>query len=204
MKDNILLLGAGGHGLVLAEIAKSRGYKKICFLDDQLDKKYPYEIIGKINDYPFFIKDFDFFVSIGINEIRKKIFTKILYSNCTLVNLIHPTAIVAESVNLSKGIAIMPNAVINSMSKIGLGSIVNTSASIDHESVVGDFVHISPGCCIAGKVTICDMSWLGIGCNVINGITICENCIIGGGTTVIESINMPGTYVGTPIRRIDK
>lgn len=204
MKNNILLIGAGGHGLVLAEIAKLIGYKNIYFLDDEYDKDYPYEIIGGIDDFFLYKDDYDFFVSIGSNDIRKAITAKIYSNNCKLVNLIHPSAIISDSVQLSEGIAIMPNTVINSKSKIGQGAIINTASSIDHETIIGNFVHISPGCHLAGQVLIEDMCWLGIGCNVINGIRICEKCIIGAGSTIIREIQKSGTYAGTPVRRIEK
>ena len=203
MKNNILLIGAGGHGLVLAEIAKLIGYKRICFLDDEYDKDYPYDIIGGINDFLLYKDNYDFFISIGSNKSRRDIAAKIYSRHCKLVNLIHPSAIISDSAQLSEGIAIMPNTVINSKSKIGLGAIINTSTSIDHENIIGDFVHVSPGCHLGGQVSIDNMCWLGIGCNVINNIKICEECIIGAGSTIIKDIKKSGTYVGTPIRRVE-
>lgn len=203
MKNNILLIGAGGHGLVLAEIAKLIGYKKICFLDDKYDKDYPYDIIGGIIDFLVYKDDYDFFVSIGSNEIRREITEKVYSNDCKLVNLIHPSAIISDSVELSEGIAIMPNTIVNPNSKIGLGAILNTATSIDHENVIEEFVHISPGCHLAGQVSIGKMSWLGIGCNVINDIRICEKCIIGAGSTITKDIKKSGIYVGTPVRRIE-
>ena len=34
MKDKIVIIGASGHGKVVADIAKLNGYKEIIFLDD--------------------------------------------------------------------------------------------------------------------------------------------------------------------------
>lgn len=34
MKNSLVIIGAGGHGRVCAEIAELNGYKKILFLDD--------------------------------------------------------------------------------------------------------------------------------------------------------------------------
>lgn len=202
IRDKILFLGAGGHGLVLADIAKKIGYKEIKFLDDQANKYFTYEIIGRLNDFSKYQESYDLFVSIGNNKVREKITKRLKQKNCHQVNLIHPSSVLSESVSIAEGICIMPNVVINAQSQIGTGCILNTSSSIDHEAVIKDFVHISPGCHLSGQVTIGERCWLGTGCNIINNITICDNCIIGAGATIIKNIDTSGTYISMPLRRI--
>ena len=97
----------------------------------------------------------------------------------------------------------MANAVLNADVKIGKGCIINTAATIDHDCTINDFVHISPGVKIAGTVDIGKKTWIGIGSSIINNLTICDNCIIGAGSTVIYDIKCSGTYVGSPVRRIN-
>lgn len=203
MDKKIILIGAGGHGLVVAEIAKLNGYKEIFFLDDNIYKKYDYPIIGKIAEYKNF-ENYDFFVSIGNNQIRKKLLNRLIEGKQNIPILIHPSAILSSNVKIGLGTVIMPGTIINCNSQIGTGVIINTGVTIDHENIINDFVHISPGCHLSGQVTVKEGSWLGTGCNVINNITICEKSTIGAGSTIIHDILSPGIYIGTPVRRINK
>lgn len=203
INKKIILIGAGGHGLVLADIAKLNGYNQIYFIDDAENKKYKYPILGKTKEAHKYIDIYDFFISIGDNQIRQTVFDYITDIGGRIVNLIHPNAVIAEDCLLDNGIAVMANVVINSSSTIKKGSIINTSSSIDHENEIGEFVHISPGCHLAGQVKIGSLSWLGIGSIVSNGISIYQNVIVGANSTVIKDINQSGVYIGTPTRRID-
>lgn len=201
MCKKIILIGAGGHGLVVAEIALLNGYREVYFLDDNINKEYDYPILGKIESFPKY-NDCDFFVSIGNNHFRKKIIENLLNENKSLATLIHPSAIISKGCEVGIGTVIMPGAILNCKSKIGQGSIINTASIVEHENEIGNFVHLSPGCHLSGQVKIQDETWLGTGCNVVNNVSICKKCIIGAGSTITDDIDMSGTFVGTPARRI--
>ena len=147
---------------------------------------------------------YDFFISLGNNEIRAKLFDQIVRFNGKLVNLIQPSSVIADDFLLGKGVAIMANVVINSKTEINDGCIINTLSSVDHENKIGKFVHISPGCHLSGKVQIGAKCWLGTGCNVVNNILICEESIIGAGSVIIKDIVESGTYVGVPSKRVKR
>lgn len=204
----IYIIGAGGHGKVVADIAKKNGYKKIFFLDDFTKGQLgTYSIVGTtddIDDIHQRDKDADFFVAIGNNEIREKVFKKLKERDIKLPILIHPSAVIDETVKIEEGTVIMANAVINAGTKVGKNSIINTSASVDHDCIIEDCVHVSPGVHIAGTVHIGKRTWVGIGSSVINNINICDDVIVGAGTTIIKHIERPGKYVGMPLRRLDQ
>ena len=206
MKDRILIIGASGHGKVVADIAKLNGYKEIVFLDDDVNKKNcgRYEVIGTSDDICRFVNNYDLFVAIGNNKIRKRIAKILSDKNIIQPVLIHPSAIVDETVLIKEGTVIMANTVINADTRIGKGCIINTSSSIDHDCDINDFVHISPGVHIAGTVRIGDNTWIGTGASVINNICITADCIIGAGSVVIDDISNCGTYVGSPVRMVKK
>jgi sugar O-acyltransferase (sialic acid O-acetyltransferase NeuD family) len=173
------------------------------FLDDKSTEKLPkFNILGKVESIlNYFNKGFCFIVAIGDNHIRQKIMES--YYMVEWYTAIHPSAVIANDVQIGKGTAIMANAVINPGSKVGCGAIINTASTVDHDCVIGDFVHISPGAHLAGTVRVGDRTWIGMGANVINNIDICADCTIGAGTVVIKNINECGTYVGVPaIRKI--
>lgn len=192
----IIIIGAGGHGRVVSETAKLNGYKEIDFLDDA-DKQ---TAVGKVSDFIKYIDEADFIVAIGSNAVRMKIQSDLKKSGANIVSLIHPNAIVSESVSIGKGTVVMAGAVINAGAVIGDGTIINTCASVDHDCKIGDFSHISVGARICGMVGIGDCTWIGAGATVINNINICNGSTVGAGAVVVKDINEIGTYVGVPAK----
>lgn len=204
MCNKLMIIGAGGHGKVVANIAKLNGYKEIYFLDDDVLKKYigKYQIIGTTKDIDKYKEEYDFFVAIGNNDIRKNISLKLSNLNIRQPILVHPTAVIDETVQLSEGTVVMANAVINADTKISKGVIINTGATVDHDCSIGEYTHICPGVHIAGTVTIGSNVWIGIGCSLTNNISICNNTVIGAGGVVLKDVINKGTYVGVPTKKV--
>lgn len=205
MKGKLLIIGASGHGKVIADIAIKMGkWQSIAFLDDDEGIKLSLgmNVIGKTDDAFKYINEFDIFVAIGNNETREKIQERLELEGASIPILIHPKAVIGEQVKLGSGTVIMAGVVINCCTCVGKGCIINTGATIDHDNVLGDYVHISPGVNLAGTVNIGKGSWLGIGSTVINNISIVDGCRIGAGAVVIRDITETGTYVGVPARKI--
>jgi len=205
MNRKLLIIGAGGHGKVAADIAsKMEKWDKISFLDDNstLGSVMGYDILGPTSNVYTFIYDHDLFVAIGDNKTRYHFFQKLESTNANLVTLIHPSAVIGEQVSIGVGTVIMPRVVINCCTKIGKGCILNTGSTVDHDNIIEDFVHISPGVHLAGGVRIGTGSWLGIGSTVSNNITITSWSTVGAGGVVIKDLSDPGVYVGVPVRRI--
>lgn len=200
MNKQLIIIGAGGHGRVVADIARLRGYKNIAFLDDNTVTNV--NQIGCVSDFKKHIDTADFFVAIGNNAIRKTIFKKLESHGANIVNMLHPNAVTAEDVAIGKGIAVMAGAVINTGSQINDGAIVNTGSSVDHDCIVDKFSHISVGSHLAGTVTVGECTLIGAGATVINNITICKDCTIGAGAVVVKNIEEPGVYAGIPARKI--
>lgn len=201
MSNELIIIGASGHGKVVADIARKNNYENIVFLDDNLDVKTcgNYPVIGgccvAVNH-----QDSDFIVAIGNAKIRQKIQSKLLEQGFNVVTLIHPAAVVASDVEIGIGTVIMAGAVINPCTKIGQGCIINTCSSVDHDCRIGDYVHVSVGAHTSGTVTIGDSTWIGAGATVSNNIEITSGCVIGAGAVVINDLLEKGTYVGVPAR----
>lgn len=204
MKKKLVIIGAGGHGKVVASIAKLNGYEEIVFLDDDVSKKTVgnYLIVGTTKDILKYKEDYDFFVGIGYNKIRENITHQLDEYGIIQPKLIHPSAVIDETVIIEDGVVIMANAVVNADSKIEKGVIVNTAATVDHDCIIEKFTHVCPGSHLAGGIHVGKRVWVGIGSTIINNLSICDDCILGGGSVVIHSINESGTYVGNPVRKI--
>ena len=192
----LTIVGASGHGKVIADIARKCGYNEIVFLDDaeSVHECGGYPVVGKSSEAATI--DSDVIIGIGNASIRKRIQESILKGN--LVTLIHPDAVVADDVEIGAGTVVMAGAVINPGVTIGKGCIINTCSSVDHDCKLGDFVHISVGSHVAGTVEIGDRTWIGVGATVTNNVNICGDCMIGAGAVVIKNIMQPGTYIGLP------
>ncbi|WDC84201.1 acetyltransferase [Caloramator sp. mosi_1] len=206
MKGNLIIIGASGHGKVVADIASKMGnWNDILFLDDNESTKecLGFRVVGKISEAYKYKEVADFFIAIGKNEVREKIQENLIYEGFNIVSLIHPNAVIGTDVKIGVGTVVMAGAVINSSTKIGKGCIINTNSSVDHDNIIGDYVHISPGANLAGTVTIGKGSWIGIGSSIINNINVISSCKIGAGAVVVNDISEPGTYVGVPARKID-
>lgn len=197
---SLLIIGAGGHGKVVADIASKNGYDEIIFLDDneELTECGGYPVIGRNNQYTAY--DADVFIAIGNPKARETLFKKVEFSEKKIPTLIHPSASIAGDVSIGNGTVVAAGAVINPGTIIGKGCIINTSSSVDHDCIIKDFVHVSVGAHIAGTVQVGKRTWIGIGATVSNNIRICEDCMIGAGAVVIKNIERQGVYIGMPAK----
>jgi sugar O-acyltransferase (sialic acid O-acetyltransferase NeuD family) len=196
--NRLIIIGASGHGKVVADIAALNGYEDIVFLDNDsaISSCSGYPVLGP--DTMTAELDGDVFIAVGNAKIRQKLMER--DAERTFPVLVHPNAVVAKGVEIGEGSVVMAGAVINPGAKIGKGCIINTSSSVDHDSVVSDYCHVSVGAHISGTVVVGTGTWIGAGATVSNNINICGGCLIGAGAVVIKDINEPGTYVGVPVK----
>lgn len=196
----LVIIGASGHGKVIADIARKNGYKEIVFLDDDesVHECGGYPVIGKSSEAGTI--DADIIIGIGNAGVRKTIQESV--DKNKIVTLIHPDAVVAEDVVMGAGTVVMAGAVINPGTHIGKCCIINTCSSVDHDCKVGDYVHISVGSHLCGTVSVGNETWIGAGATVSNNVNICSDCMIGAGAVVIKDIKESGTYVGVPVKRV--
>lgn len=195
--ERLIIVGASGHGKVIADIAMRNGYTDIVFLDDNpaLRECAGFSVVGKTADVAKL--DGDKIVAIGNPEIRERI-----QDTIHPVTLVHPDAAISRRVTLGEGTVVMAGAVVNSDAVIGRGCIINTGASVDHDCKLSDFVHVSVGAHVAGTCRIGQRTWIGAGATVSNNIVICGDCMIGAGSVVVRDIVESGTYVGCPAKKI--
>lgn len=201
MNKKVVIIGAGGHGRVVADIAESCGDTVLGFLDDSETPNNKVNVIGKSdNAIKYCDGETYLFVAVGNCDVRKKVFNSL--PNAKWYTAIHPSAVISPSATIGEGTCVMPNTAVNNSAVIGKGVIVNTCASVDHDCVIGDFVHIACGVHIAGTVTVGDRTWIGIGSSVSNNLSIGSDIMIGAGTVVVKDISEKGTYVGVPAKKI--
>lgn len=206
MRKKVVIIGAGGHAKVIADMIEKSEDEIVGFLDDNKKKGTTiikeYKVLGDFNNrFPLAIanSDYEFIIAIGDNKKREEISHS---PNLKFYTAIHPSAQIGLDVEIKEGTVIMANACINSSAKIGKHCIINTGAIIEHDNIIEDFVHISPNVALGGTVKIGKNTHVGIGSIIKNNITICENCKIGAGAVVVKDIKEEGTYVGVPAKGI--
>ena len=202
----LCIIGAGGYGKVVAEIAELQNkYDEIFFLDDaNVESCGGYRVVGAVSEYIKYVKKCDYVVAIGNNEIRKKIIEQLLKANAALPTLIHPCATVSRSAKIALGCVVMAGVIVNADARIGKGTILNTCCSVDHDDQIGQYCHISVGAHLAGTVKTGDNVFIGVGGIVKNNVQICSNVVIGAGAVVVKNVVEEGVYVGVPVRKMEK
>lgn len=201
MSKKLVIIGASGHGKVIADIALRNGYEIVGFLDDNdtIKEIGGFPLLGSVLDVAKFASECEFFIAIGNNRIREMIAEKYAVNWATLI---HPTAVIGREVELKAGTVVMANAVINPSARIGMHCIINTGAVIEHDNFLDDYVHVSPNAALAGTVHAGKRVHVGVGACVKNNVTITDDVTIGAGAAVVKDITEAGVYVGVPARRI--
>lgn len=206
MIKRLAIVGASGHGQVIADIAIACGVKEIVFYDDrwqELREHYGYSVLGNVNDAiaDATTKYDSAVVAIGNAKIRAAIQSQL---PSVAPALVHPTSVISASARVGSGTVVMPNTVVNAHTVIGDGVIINSGAVVEHDCKVGDYSHICPNTSVAGSVTIGTHSWIGIGSAIIQLLTIGNNVTVGAGSVVIRNVPDGQTVVGNPAKLIKR
>lgn len=191
MNKRLAIIGAGGHGKVIGEIALLNKYNVIDFFDDRVDKikKYPFKICGDLAQLKNNFKNYDvFFVALGDNKVRYDKISWLKKQKKNIISLIHPKSTISQFSSIEVGSCVMANAVINAGTIIKEGVIINTSSSIDHDCLIKDYAHISPNCSLSGNVCVGKFTHLGTGTSVHPDINIGQNVKTGIGSKIYKDI----------------
>lgn len=213
---NLIIMGAGGHAKVTADIiralhldvtgltdqnpemlntvAEPGGAKVILTQDKLLEHLENYQKLPDPISHGV--------VAIGHNGVRLRLSRQLGHTLAPA--LVHPAATISPSATLGAGTTVLPRVVVNANASIGLAAILNTGCIIEHDCVLGDGVHISPGATLCGNVTVGDRSWVAAGATVIPGVRIGKDAIIGAGATVIRDVPDGTTVVGSPAKPLSR
>jgi sugar O-acyltransferase (sialic acid O-acetyltransferase NeuD family) len=208
----ILIIGAGGHAQVIADVILCRtrlgeDVRLVGFVDDNTrllgSEMFGVKVLGRIEQVAEFDPD-AVIVGIGDNATRARVYDQLKASGVTFGAIIHPRAVVAENVRLGEGSVVFANAVINTGSIIGPNVIVNTGATVDHHAHIGAHVHIAPGVHLGGTVTVEEGTFLGIGSSVIPNRTLGAWSTVGAGAVIIHDVPPHATVVGIPAKPLQR
>lgn len=200
--SKLLILGAGGHGKVVAEAALlMKQWDEIAFLDDraELVEVLGFKVIGPLKDCNFLKEKYPYaFVATGNNKLRLEWINNLLNLGYKVPVIKHPKSVISNFSIIGEGTAVMAGAIVNASSIIGRGCILNTNCSIDHDCILEDGVHISPGAYVGGTVKIGACTWVCIGSCIKNNVSIGRDSIIAAGAIVINDIPDGALAAGVP------
>ena len=146
----LIILGAGGHGRVVADLASQTGkYEEICFLDDNSKDE---RVVGKCDNFANFAnEDTEMYPAFGNNQGRVEWENKIEEAGIKLAKIIHPLAYVSPKAEIADGCVIMPYAIVNTSTVVKKACIINIGAVVDHDCILEEGCHIAPGAIVKGE-----------------------------------------------------
>ncbi len=201
---SVLILGAGGHAKVVADILQLCGHHVLGCLDDDSQlwgtSCLGLPVLGAIADYANYHPD-GLVIGIGSNAVRQTLVNRLGEgARSVWANAIHPRATIAGSARIGRGVVIAAHAVVNPDTIIGDHAILNTGTTVDHDCRIGDFAHIAPGSHLAGGVTVGPGAFVGIGTSIVPGVAVGEWATVGAGAVVLRDIPARATAYGVPAK----
>jgi sugar O-acyltransferase (sialic acid O-acetyltransferase NeuD family) len=201
----LLVLGAGGHGKVVADAALGMAqWDYIAFADDaRYGSAGPLEldIVGRLSEFEELRSRFrSVALGIGDNKLRDAIFRRASAAGYDLPLIVHPSASVSKFATLGPGCVVFAQAAINAGASLGHACIVNTGATVDHDCEIAEAVHVSPGAHLAGGVKIGAGAWIGIGASVREGVRIGAGAKVGAGSVVVKEVTANSVVYGVPAK----
>jgi len=189
----ILVYGGGGHGKALIDLLRAQSaYRIVGLVDDGINpggQVMGLPVLGGKDSLPqLYAQGVRLAVNavggIGNTGARIEVFRRLAQAGFTCPAVIHPTACIEPSAELSTGVQVMPHAYVGSQARIGFGVIVNTGAIVSHDCILGEYANISPGAILAGEVQIGSRALIGMGVTVNLQVKVGAGARIGNGATV--------------------
>jgi UDP-perosamine 4-acetyltransferase len=209
-----LIWGAGGHGMVVADLIRAAGGEVVGYIDRDPAKL---GVLAEPGGARVLLAEETFIgggpdrlrrngadclaLGIGQNAARERALGQMGAAE-DVPPVLHPVSVVSPSARFGRATMIGAGAVVNAAARIGAGVIVNTGAIVEHECEVADVVHLSPGSVLCGGVRVGVRAWIGAGAVILPGLAVGADAVVGAGAVVIRDVPDGSTVAGNPARLV--
>lgn len=206
MEQGIVVLGAGAHARVVLSVLRClRRIVRGCLAPEPPspgDIDVPWlgqdDILNSLSPNTVLLANG--VGSTGTTVLRQEVFLAQSRKGFSFITMVHPSAIVDDTVHLEEGAQVMAGAVLQARVRIGRNAIINTGAIVDHDCIVSEHAHVAPGACLSGGVTVGAGAHIGAGTVVIQGVSIGCAALVGAGSVVLRDVGKSAISVGNPAR----
>lgn len=212
MKPAILVIGSGGHAVVVADALLAAGERVLGFTDVDASR-HGLSVCGLpvLGDDRVLAahSQGDVLLAIGIGGVRgepgrRLVQERLLAAGWRVCGVRHPSAIVSPFARLGAGVQLMAGSIVQPGAEIGDGAIVNTAAVVEHDCAVGPYVHVAPRALLCGNAAVGGDSHVGAGAVVRQGLRLGARTVVGAGAVVVQDYIGGGQLVGVPARPREK
>jgi sugar O-acyltransferase (sialic acid O-acetyltransferase NeuD family) len=202
----VLVIGASGHGKVVADVVRAAGHELAGFVDDdpvrRRDGLWELPVLGWEECAALAVGPDRPAIALGIgdNRARERVFERVLSAGFEVLTVVHPSAVIAPRARLGAGAVVMALVAVNPDAEVGEGAILNTGCVVEHDCHVGRFAHLSPNSALGGAVVIGDRTHLGLGAVVLQLVKVGADVRVGAGAAVTRDVPSGLTVVGLPAK----
>lgn len=189
MARRLLILGAGGHGRAVADLAQACGFTVAGFTEPSGHGR---DVVGTDDDLAALASRLSLdgaVIGVGNTALvrRTELFTRVRQLGLALPVLQHPSAVVSASAQIGDGSVVFPHAVIGAECVLGMNVVVYSGCVIEHDCRIDDHAYLSPGAILCGEVQVHERAFVGAGVVAVPGV------VIGKGATVDALVRVGGS-----------
>lgn len=209
----VIIIGSGGHAKVVIDIIneinkKNKDIDIIGITSKSLsvgELFFGLPVLGNDDIIEGYRGKENYFLAMGLggfkdNFLREKVFNAMVGLGMRFLNVIHPSAVISETVVFGQGVTIFPGVILNTEVEIGDNTIIATGSSIDHETIIEENVLVSAGVTVGAYAIIGKRSLIALGANVVSGVKIGVDVLVAAGAVVVNDISDNKKVFGIPAK----
>lgn len=208
----VIIVGAGGHGRVVADALQAAGRSVLGFTDNDPSAwgttPCGAPVLG--NDdvlrqhEPQSVLLANGLGTTRVSTLRRDVFLKLKAQGYRFATVVHPSATVSPRASIEEGCQVMARAVVQVGATVAANTILNTGTIVDHDCAIGAHTHVATGATLSGGVTVGENCHIGAGATVIQGVSLGDECLVAAGAVVVRDAAARSRLAGVPARPMEK
>lgn len=207
----VIVIGAGGHGAVIADAALAAGLHVVGYTDND-SASHGRDVCGRPvlgddsalaayeSDAVLLLNGIGGVGAVG-DTLRRNVQQRLTAHGWRFTGVRHPSAIVSPFALMDATAQLLAGSIVQAGARIGEGCIVNTGAIVEHDACVGSWTHVAPRALVCGAVNVGNDSHVGAGAVVRQGVRLGAATIVGAGAVVVDHSTGHCVLVGVPARQ---